>query len=120
MPKCKCGYLMKGNDCFACNNQLPVVHKEVKIKIATTDRAADIREYNKRIKVYLANHPRCAVFPELKSNQVHHIAGRIGKKLLDQKYWLAVSDAGHTKIHNFPVWASENGFRILRSTNVEK
>jgi hypothetical protein len=110
-----CGFYLKGNDCFACNHQLEVVHKEKKIKVATSDRAAELREYAKESKKFLAKNPRCAVFPNLAANQVHHVRGRRGKWLLDQRYWKAVSEAGHQKIHDYHVWAIENGFKILRS-----
>jgi hypothetical protein len=114
--KCpKCSYMMKGNDCFACSHQLEVNHPEKKIKAATTDRASDLREYSKQIKIFLKNNPRCAVFSNMASNQVHHKKGRSGKLLLDQRYWLAVSDAGHQKIHDYPVFALEHGFKIPRS-----
>lgn len=115
MPCPECGYDFTGNDCFACGYMLEVIPKEKKIKKATVDRAAETREYNKQVKIFLAKNPRCAVYPELPSTQVHHKKGRTGKYLLDQRYWLAVSDKGHDKIHNYHNWALEKGFKILRS-----
>lgn len=77
--------------------------------------AEKMREYTKKRKVFLAKHPTCAVFPNLKSVEVHHKKGRAGDLLLDETYWLAVSEEGHRKIHDYPVWAAENNFKILRS-----
>src|SRR4051812_11015569 len=105
--KCpNCNYDSVGNECFACGKVLNTpVHEKSKIKIRTKDRAADEREYLKQNKIFLEKNTRCAVFPQLRATQVHHKKGRRGKLLLDQRYWIAVSDEGHTKIHDFPVWA---------------
>ena len=42
----------------------------------------------------------CAVFPTRRATDVHHIRGRIGQLLFDQKYWLPVSREGHIWIDN--------------------
>lgn len=72
-------------------------------------RAKEEREYNKEVKIWLVG-KMCAVFPNRKATQCHHKRGRIGKLLLDKRYWLPVSDEGHRKIENNPDWARENGF----------
>jgi hypothetical protein len=42
--------------------------------------------------------------------EVHHIRGRLGKLLLDQNYWLAVSAEGHRWIHDHPGEARAHGW----------
>lgn len=44
--------------------------------------------------------------------EVHHKAGRVGKLLNDERWWLAVSRAGHTFIHANPNLARERGWII--------
>lgn len=52
----------------------------------------------------------CAVYPHLRSTEVHHTMGRLGKLLNDTTKWIAVSREGHERIENFPKWAKEFGF----------
>lgn len=107
--------MAKGNECFACGKVLKeVIHKEAKIKPIANKMGKDLKEYGKLRKQFLEDNPMCAVFPKLKAVEVHHKKGR-GKYLLDTTTWLAVSQEGHNKIHDYPVWAVENNFKILRS-----
>lgn len=56
--------------------------------------AKKLREYYKLRKPFLEG-KRCAVFPHLTATDVHHVRGRAGSLLLDTRYWLPVSRAGH-------------------------
>lgn len=47
---------------------------------------------------FLAEHPKCAVFPAKASEDVHHIYGRHGKLLTWKPGFLAVSRVGHEYI----------------------
>lgn len=84
--------------------------KIVKIKQISDKRAVQLKEYSKLRKEFLKEHPMCAVYPYLKSNQVHHIRGRVGSLLNDVRYFLAVSPEGHTQIEMNPDWARSKGF----------
>lgn len=55
----------------------------------------------------------CAVYPHLRSDQVHHKRGR-GKNLNKVETWLAVSDDGHKWIEANPKLARERGFTKSR------
>lgn len=69
---------------------------------------------------------RCAVFPDQKATQVHHMRGKgMGyfddwarergiTKLMDERFWLAVSFDGHRKITDESAWAEQNGFTLKR------
>lgn len=59
---------------------------------------------------------RCAVHPKLPAVDIHHMKGRVGKLLLDERYWLPVSRKGHIKIENNPLWAKEMGYSDYRLT----
>ena len=48
------------------------------------------------------------------TTEIHHQKGRIGKLLLDQNFWLAVSRKGHQEIESNPEWAKEKGFSFNR------
>lgn len=43
-------------------------------------------------------------------NEIHHSAGRLGKLLMDQTRWRAISKIGHRAIHAFPQVAREHGW----------
>jgi hypothetical protein len=53
----------------------------------------------------------------LKTTEVHHKAGRVGKLLLATEYWLAVSRKGHTFIHDNPEFSYQKGW-LIKSTTV--
>lgn len=88
--------------------------KVYQLAYRTKKRSKQERQYNAEVKEYLRG-KMCAVFPERKATEVHHMKGRTGGLLLDKRYWLPVSRDGHQKIENNPQWALEQGFRILRT-----
>lgn len=82
----------------------------------TEKRAAQEAQYSKDRKEFLARpeNMQCRVFPWMLATEIHHIRGRNGEMLLDQKWWLPVSEPGHKKIENNPDWARENKFTLSR------
>lgn len=74
------------------------------------------KQYNEDRKQFLYDNPRCAVFPHLRSNQIHHTNGRREDRLCDQEYWLAVSDDGHKYIHKHVAEAEKKGW-LIRGRN---
>lgn len=46
------------------------------------------------------------------STQVHHLAGRHGKRLLDFERCVATCFTCHRKIHDHPAWAKANGYLL--------
>ena len=42
--------------------------------------------------------------------EVHHVRGRLGALLLDDRHWMAVSRQGHQWIHDHPARARELGW----------
>jgi hypothetical protein len=69
----------------------------------------------------------CAVFPDRKATQVHHMYNRSIDEfavdwarehnipyLLDERFWLPTSDEGHDMITENSAWAWENGFSFKR------
>lgn len=71
--------------------------KVYKIRKLSKKRAAQNRIYLKMAKAFIAD-KFCPVtgFP---ATEVHHINGRIGSLLTDERYFLAVSTEGHRWIH---------------------
>lgn len=82
-------------------------------------RAVEVRKYTQLRKQFL-NHPDrkwCPVIGTLekrllRSTEIHHKAGRVGKLLNDTHFWLAVSREGHVWIHNHANLAREHGWLI--------
>lgn len=73
---------------------------------------------------------QCAVYPEKKATQVHHMFSRSIDDfadewarehnipyLLDERYWLPVSDEAHEKITRDSAWAWENQYSFKRVTD---
>lgn len=118
MMQCKtCGCYPKGNICHVCDSKLVPVEekpKYIRIRPLSKKRHKETVEYNAKAKVFLQKNRFCAVFPSQKSNQVHHMKGRIGDLLLNEEFWLPVSQDGHEKITNNSQWAFDNGFSLLR------
>lgn len=88
-------------------------------------RAKENPKYNKEAREFVRG-KSCAVFPHLAATQVHHKKGRQGYAdewarsmgitlLHDKRWWLAVSDDGHTEINNNTAWALKMGFSELRT-----
>ena len=75
------------------------------IRKVSAERSKRLREYAKRRVFFLAQFTNCAVFPELRSNEIHHTRGRVGRLLNMEDYWLPVSRKGHDWINAHPAEA---------------
>jgi hypothetical protein len=70
--------------------------------------------YRKAAEIFLRRNPRCAVYPKLKATQVHHVRGRAGSLLMDERFWLPASARGHDRIHRQPNEARNRGWLASR------
>lgn len=86
-----------------------------------------LTRYNVMRKKFLHG-KKCAVLKGRPATQVHHMAGRIGYAdewarenniplLIDERFFLPVSDEGHRMVTDNPKWACENGYSFLRVTD---
>ena len=71
---------------------------------------AKMAVYNAKAAAFLSAHPRCAVYRSKPSEEIHHVCGRVGARLMDERHWLAVSRRGHVWIHDHPEAARQRGF----------
>ena len=85
-----------------------------RIALVSDKRKEQLKEYKKVRAEYLKTHPRCEVFPNLASVEIHHKKGRIGKLLTDTTYFMAVSRKGHQHIEMNPDLARANGWIVNR------
>lgn len=87
-------------------------------------------EYS-RIKKGWINGKRCAVLPQYEATDVHHMKGRVGfadqwarekdiPLLIDIRFWLPVSRAGHNQIELNTAWALEKGYSLGRNEIILK
>lgn len=119
--------------CASCNrlnrkvDTLPMIEDKEPVKKVSENQGKLLAKYNARRKVWIRG-KKCAVFKGLPATECHHMAGRIGYAdewarekeiplLLDERFWLPVSEQGHRKITDNPKWASENKFSFLRVTD---
>lgn len=86
-----------------------------RIKPVSESRKWQNKEYSRERKAFLAEYPRCAVYPGMKATQIHHMKGREGKLLLDKRYWLPVSHKAHRKITDDSKWAISKGYSLKRN-----
>jgi len=124
MPKtCQhtgCAYNVWGKG-FCKNHQWqrtdkkPKVIKVYKIKPMSKKLSSE-RAIYRNLRIEFLQKPEnmfCAVYPDLRSDQIHHMRGR-GKYLNDTSTWLAVSNEGHKWIEANPKLAKERGFTKSR------
>lgn len=86
--------------------------KRTRLKPISDKRKAQLREYREVRRNFIKSNPVCEVCQRRRTWDIHHKAGRVGKRLLDQFYWLAVCRPCHDRIHDEPRWARETGFLI--------
>lgn len=125
-----CENLCEGrtNGCASCNHakrkserqakKMQIVHAVPKV---TAKRNGQMQEYWKLRGEYLALYPVCEVEDcNLKAVEIHHQRGRENEKLLDTNYFMAVCHAHHQEIHRDHQWATDNDYKLKRSTENEK
>lgn len=75
------------------SDKKPKVNRPVKIKPISKKLSKDKKTY-KLLREEFLNKPEnmfCAVYPDLLATEIHHMAGREGRRLNDTEHWLAVS-----------------------------
>ncbi len=99
-------------------------------------RASRLGEYRKKREAFLSANPYCQIWmrrmgltekdavlwggqyfhrPTMtiywapRSQEIHHVRGRIGAMLLDERYWLAASRSEHDWCHSHPSQARALG-----------
>jgi len=87
------------------------------IRPVSAKRQRENKEYKIKRDIFLARpeNKKCRVFPHLDANQVHHMWARENERLLDERYWLPVSQEGHNHIGDFPEEAYERGWSLYRN-----
>lgn len=104
---------------FSCateeTNSKNKIKKINTISKVSKKRREDIRLYQVVRAVYMNNNPICERCHDKHSDQLHHRAGRIGKLLYDQRYFMAVCDPCHKYIELNPLEAKENGWSVTRT-----
>jgi hypothetical protein len=112
-PNCKTH--QSSDSCKLCGESL-IARKAKVTEIPQKSKKKDDEDkiYNIRRPIFLEANPKCAVYPNLKSEEVHHKKGRVGTLYLDERFWLPVSKKAHREIEKNPTWAVENGYSELR------
>jgi hypothetical protein len=80
------------------------------LRRASKLRRTQLREYSEKRLEFLRANLICHVCKKATSTEAHHVRGRIGKRLLDFKYCLAICFGCHRKIHDNPKWARAEGY----------
>jgi hypothetical protein len=93
------------------DNPNKVWNKAEKINPVSNKRRTQNSAYGKARKEFLRLHPICPVTGE-PSTEIHHTAHREGAWLLLERYWVAVSRAGHRYIENNKEWSYKNGLLV--------
>jgi hypothetical protein len=118
--KCSKNHIVSGDVCGICLERLrPEKVKPQGINKVSKKRSKEVAEYSNKKKKFLAENPRCAVFPNQSAIDIHHIRGKLGSRFLDERYWLAVSRDGHNWIHDNEEEASKQGWYLSRLEKIE-
>jgi len=91
-----------------------------RIRKVSKKRGAQLKKYAEIRKRLLVAHPYCQVWATLfpnrplaltpRSSELHHVRGRIGDALTDERYLLAVCRESHDYLHAHPSEARRLGF----------
>jgi hypothetical protein len=83
-------------------------------------RSKEEKLYSAKRILHLQDHPMCeAHLPGICTDyatDIHHMSGKIGDLLTDERYFKALCRACHTFVENNPEAAKELGFSINRLT----
>jgi hypothetical protein len=94
--------------------------KKKPISIKSVKRMAEEKLYLKKKKEYLTAHIRCEVKGcNRVSEDLHHVKGRVGKLLYDERYFMAVCREHHRIIEDEPAFAKQNDYSKSRLNETE-
>lgn len=109
LQKCQCEICVAERK----QNQKPKTNNKIyTIANRSKKRAEEERIYNQLVKVFVKG--KICPVTKKPATECHHKKGRIGKLLLDTRYWLAVSREGHKWIEEHPIEAKEKGWSLSR------
>ncbi len=85
-----------------------------RIKGVSSSKLKELAKYRLKRDNYLRRTPTCEVHDCAKpSDNLHHKAGRYGKLLTDEKYFMACCGSCHPqRIHENPAWSREHNYLI--------
>lgn len=85
--------------------------KRTALRRVSKKRALQLRAYAIMRPIFLANHPFCEADPTClgRSVEIHHIRGRSGDLLTDERYLIAICRSCHDWIHSHPNEARKRG-----------
>lgn len=95
--------------------------KRTRIRSVSKARAKQLRIYRLKVMEFLLTHPMCRVCLDEKiegmivpqprvAEDVHHRRGRVGRLLLEERFWMPVCRIHHDAIHQNPAWAKAHGY----------
>lgn len=89
----------------------PLARSAKRIRAKSESRGMQSAAYSIAHAGFLVLHPICPVTGEA-ATQIHHSAKREGRWLNLQRYWIAVSAAGHQYIEDHKTWAGEHDLMV--------
>lgn len=90
-----------------------------KIKHRSDKRAAEERVYNKIVGPWKEGKTCGVKGCEAPCTENHHKRGRIGKLLLDIRWWFPACHDHHVYINEHPDWALENEYSLPRLEKID-
>lgn len=122
---CEAGHPIENKDlmlCATCNKAHRAKPKPTYIKSISDNEAYRLAIYKKArlefLKECIKNRVRCPMSKQLVTlnSQVHHMKGRVGDRLWDKRYFLAVNSTEiHDYIETHPKWAKKMGYSLDRN-----
>lgn len=84
--------------------------RRTRIKQVSRKQRARLAEYGPRAAQFKRDNPTCNICSTDKTSDVHHVRGRTGEWLMDERFWLPVCRRCHSWIHENPGDARKKGY----------
>lgn len=92
------------------NAKLRAAMKPKRIRPVSKRRAAALKLYAVAKAAHLKEHPNCQKCGYHKDVSIHHVRGRVGTLLYDDRYFKSLCRLCHAWVHQFPQQATAMGY----------
>lgn len=93
----------------------PLRRRKRPIRRMSASRIVRHAQYHIQAVEYLRVNKCCQGCMDHRATEVHHTAGRVGDRLLDESTWMALCHPCHLLVHREPAWALERGYLVRRA-----
>src|SRR5208282_6027687 len=100
-------------------NSLETIVRSKRLKPISDKRKKELAVYRRAKEDFLSARVCCHSCDRPKKLDIHHAAGRIGLRLLDERYWIPLCRKCHDEVRRDPAWAVREGFIVRNPLPLE-